>query len=525
MQEHSSSSSSYSGPKFIRRMDLTPLIRLQIGLTALLAQQQKQWGEISRLAREYLISRTFVYLLALQVEQVGSAFFGRSTAEVPLSMKAVRLPYAYLLSLRLEGRCSLNAISAIMARFDLAWSSVGKLSETLKALGGALDNTISLPDGTIRFVVFASDEIFAGTQPILVTVDPQSSAILRIELVARRRWEEWAQHWRCLYTNGCQAIYLVCDGGQALAKAQKAALSDVWLQPDTYHAIAHRLGAWKSRLETRAYGTITTEYKRFKALDSARSEAVITARIDRYVAARRQADEAIARYDDFVYLYDCLMEQLAIFDATGRLRDRSQAEAQMRVALELLDTLGVKALNKAVAKTRRTLPELLQYFEVARTVVPALIRELPIAPATFRLVCQAYHWHTSGITTKATDERHACTARERALLERAAADPVYTRDIQEHMYAQLDQVVQSSSMVECINSILRPYLDSTRNQVTQELLNLIMFYHNHRRYRAGKRVDKTPMELLTGQSQTEDWLDLLCDEVERRQPGFFTASH
>ncbi len=140
-------------------------------------------------------------------------------------------------------------------------------------------------------------------------------------------------------------------------------------------------------------------------------------------------------------------------------------------------------------------------------------------------LCQAYHWHKSGMTTNATDARHACTERERALLARAATDPLYTRDIQEHMYAQLDQVVQSSSMVECINSILRPYLDATRNQVTQELLNLIMFYHNHRRYRAGKRVDKTPMELLTGQSQTQDWLDLLCDEVERRQPGFFTASH
>jgi hypothetical protein len=524
MHHHSSSSTSSPGPKFIRRMDLTPLIRLQIGLTALLAQQQKQWGAISRLAREYLLSRTFVYLLALQVEQVGSAFFGRSTAEVPLSMKAVRLPYAYLLSLRLEGRCSLNAISAIMARFDLAWSSVGKLSETLNALGGALDNTISVPDGTIRLVVFASDEIFAGTQPILVTVDPQSSAILRIELVVRRRWEEWAQHWHCLSTNGCQAIYLVCDGGQALAKAQKVALSDVWLQPDTYHALAHRLGAWKSRLETRAYGAISTEYKRFKSLDSARSEAVITARIDGYVTARRQADAAIARYDDFVYLYDCLMEQLAIFDATGRLRDRSEAEAQMRAALDLLDTLGVKALNKAVAKTRRTLPELLQYFEVAKTVVPALIRELPIAPATFRLVCQAYHWHTSGVTTKATDARHACTARERARLERAATDSWYTRDIQEHIYAQLDRIVQSSSMVECINSILRPYLDGTRNQVTQELLNLIMFYHNHRRYRAGKRSEKTPMELFTGQPQPEDWLDLLCDEVERKQPDFFAAS-
>ena len=113
------------------------------------------------------------------------------------------MPYAYALSLRLEGGCSLNAISAIMARFGLRWSSVGKLSETLQAMGGLLGNTITLPSGVIRLVVFASDELFAGPQPILLTVDPQSSAILRIELTTKRQWEDWAHHWECLYDNGC----------------------------------------------------------------------------------------------------------------------------------------------------------------------------------------------------------------------------------------------------------------------------------------------------------------------------------
>ena len=64
-------------------------------------------------------------------------------------------------------------------------------------------------------------------------------------------------------------------------------------------------------------------------------------------------------------------------------------------------------------------------------------------------------------------------------------------------------------MVECINSILRPYLNSSKNQVTQGFLNTFMFYHNHRRYQAGKRKGKTPMELLTGKPQTEDWIVLL----------------
>ncbi len=37
-----------------------------------------------------------------------------------------------------------------------------------------------------------------------------------------------------------------------------------------------------------------------------------------------------------------------------------------------------------------------------------------------------------------------------------------------------------------------------KGQITQEALNLIMFYHNHHRYKSGKRAGKAPLELLTG---------------------------
>jgi len=525
MNQSSPSSVSCSGPKFVRRVDLSPVIRLYIGITAILAHQQKQWGVVTQLAREFLISRTFVYLLASQVASVGDVLFGRHSDDACLRQEEARLPYAYALSLRFEGRCSLNAISTIMARFGLSWSSVGKLSQTFQDIGAVLPNTITLPTDMLRLVVFASDELFAGTQPILLTVDPQSSAILRLELVTRRDWAAWANHWECVYDNGCQAVYLVCDGGQALAKAHKAALSDLIRQPDTYHAVAHVLGAWEGRLEARAYAAITAEYTRFKALEAARSEAVITTRLARYEAACQQADEAIARYDQFVYLYRGLQDQLHVFDATGQLRDRAGAEAEIATALELLDTLGNASLSTAVAKTRRALPGLLAYFEVARTVVIALIRKLPVSPATFRQLCLAHHWHKRLNTAKTPEARRFCEVTECQCLAQAARDPWTTEAIVAHVYERLDQVVQSSSLVECVNSILRPYLNTTRNHVNQAFLNLIMFYHNHRRYRAGKRAGHTPMELLTNQPQQADWLELLYDEVERKQPGFFASAH
>jgi hypothetical protein len=89
------------------------------------------------------------------------------------------------------------------------------------------------------------------------------------------------------------------------------------------------------------------------------------------------------------------------------------------------------------------------------------------------------------------------------------------------MFDELDNIIQASSIIENINSILRPYLDKSKNQITQEFLNLFAFYHNHRRYNDGKRKGKTPMEILTKKKQNKDWVELLTDFIEDTQPSFF----
>jgi hypothetical protein len=76
----------------------------------------------------------------------------------------------------------------------------------------------------VKLIVFLSDEIFAKNIPILVTVDPISSAILRIELADSRKVEDWKNHWECLEQNGYLATYLVTDEGRGLCSAQKEAL-------------------------------------------------------------------------------------------------------------------------------------------------------------------------------------------------------------------------------------------------------------------------------------------------------------
>jgi hypothetical protein len=97
-------------------------------------------------------------------------------------------------------------------------------------------------------------------------------------------------------------------------------------------------------------------------------------------------------------------------------------------------------------------------------------------------------------------------------------------DYQNEIYSRLDKIVQSSALVECINSIIRPYFNTTKNHVTQGLLNLIMHYHNHQRYLDGVRKNKTPMELLTGKMQAKDWISLLFDKIREKDPELLLAS-
>ena len=47
--------------------------------------------------------------------------------------------------------------------------------------------------------------------------------------------------------------------------------------------------------------------------------------------------------------------------------------------------------------------------------------------------------------------------------------------------APLDTSVRASSLVEMVNALSRPSLTSCKGHITQEALNLIMLYHNHRR--------------------------------------------
>jgi len=356
----------------------------------------------------------------------------------------------------------------------------------------------------------------------LVTVDPISSAILRIELADTRKAEDWKNHWECLQKNGYYAIYLVSDEGTGLSKAHKEALADIFRQPDTYHGIAHQLGHLGKILEDAAYKAIENETDRYDKFDSAKSDPVITKRVEQYEDARQKTIEATELYENFSYLYSIIIVELDLFDNAGNLRDRKGAEDCIHAGLELLQELNHPKISKAVKKILRVMPDLLQYFEIAREILDNIA--LPLDKISLQVLCLAWQCKKKKIKAKKSETKKYYATEEQEYLQFAAELLQERYDfVKEQIYAELDRIVQGSGLVECINSIIRPYLNTSKNQVKQHLLNLIMFYHNHRRYKRGERKGKTPMEILTGKKQHKDWIKLLLDIVEEKNPSFFAC--
>ena len=109
-------------------------------------------------------------------------------------------------------------------------------------------------------------------------------------------------------------------------------------------------------------------------------------------------------YDDFSYLYRCVLGELNVFDSNGNLRDRQQAEEGVKVGLALVEELNHSNITEAVNKIRRTLPDLFHYFDVAKKVVDEC-KELPINEESLKAYCIAWQWGKAVRKAKKTDRK------------------------------------------------------------------------------------------------------------------------
>ena len=173
--------------KCMRRPDLGNLTRVEIAVQAFLGMGV--YGEMTRIAHTSHTSRLFVYKLLWQFLTLYQL---ASCAPASSSASRKRVDQCILLR-RLEGHCSLESLSHIIRQLGLPCSSVGSIAQRLT------DDAQTVPTEVrtgARIVLLLCDAICTLGQPMLLTVEPRSLAILKIEFAEPRDAETWQKHWR-----------------------------------------------------------------------------------------------------------------------------------------------------------------------------------------------------------------------------------------------------------------------------------------------------------------------------------------
>ena len=490
---------------FTRRKDLTFQKRFLIAYIVLF---QYSWGTITLLSDKYNVSRQFIYdntkyfSIFLKPEELKPKKTSKEEAAI------------FMLTARMESRSSISGTSNLMKHLDLPYNSIGSISEMLTKIGKDIGSNLNIESLDGFTFSICSDEIFAKQKPILITLCPISLLILKIELSDNRKEETWVSHFQGIKKQNLSLSQITNDEGVGMKSAVNQELSDIERQSDTFHAVAHRLGVFVDRFFKIAYKKLDLLQHFETQFDKAKTDNTRIKYMEKAISLYEEADKAVELYENFEIIYHWLLESFQVFNKTGKLKEEKNVRLDFDIALEYLKELNNKEINKEIKSIENCKSDLFTFYKTAKEKVDLLTQTIDIK--ILNLLCLSWQVNKNRIKTKNKHRKNKLKRREKYILtqvEKLIGSQEYEKN-KEIVYLTLNYIIQSSAAVECINSILRYYLNSSNNKVTQEFLNLFMFYHNHRRFKNGERKGKTPMEIATNSVQKMDWKELLLQKVK-----------
>jgi hypothetical protein len=192
------------------------------------------------------------------------------------------------------------------------------------------------------------------------------------------------------------------------------------------------------------------------------------------------------------------------FTPEGRLNDRTSAEVVVAAALRHLS-------GSAWAKTRRLLLRRESFTFLDQ--VSVRLAELRLDPEVLSALLdleglRRQPWRLSGFT-------RALALVRTVHLTKSCLD---WREEASRVRAVLRGVWRASSLVECVNSVVRMQ-QARHRKMTQGLLDLKRLYWNLHRFRVGRRKDQTPYGLVgvrLPELSLWEFLKLTPDELRKR---------
>ena len=483
-----------------RRSPLAPQARLQLAWSAY--QQQGIYGAITDLAASFGVSRWLVYhLLKVLVPVLLEVSKPKPSGPRAIS-REIRVDKRHLdraiVTLRVVGNVSLEGIQRCLEEILGTHRSIGYLSQVI---GQAQQQACSFQRELIYRVsgVGLLDEVFQHRTPLLGVVEPPSTALLVLAQEEHRDGDTWGVHLVETEAHGFHFTQGASDDARGIAVGVHEALGgEISHQLEVGHLFG-QFARLEAEFERTAYKRIRDEADRWRVLDSARSDRVITTRIEGWEHAHRKMEEVIGRYEDFHYLAEELYSLFCPIGPEGAPRCLDAVQGDLEALLSLLDEIPSPKVQDLRKRLDTQQEGLLVFWEDWEHRLGTLQQTIPRPEILQTLLLEYFLGKRKSTPATQTSLEKAQAFLQDHLGEKAVL-------LRQQVASLLDEVVRSSSLVETANSWLRPYLN-TRKDTSQAFLDLIRLYRNIT-YRRGKRKTHSPFQLL-GIPVPEDWLSLV----------------
>ena len=453
--------------------------RAEVALQMMLPFPDRPWGLVTKLARQYGVSRNLLYRLRDRAwEAVVEALMphpaGRPTQTTTLTVDKALVDRFIIAFPMLPG--TVRGIRLGLSLLLGVTRSVGYISQTLTQAGAqaeAENRNLSIP----LPILGEADEIFQGRQPCLTVVDGRSFLVVNLTPAEARDGTTWGVTYLDLLQRGIRFQDLACDGGKGLLAGVREAQLAIPLRPDLFHLLreASRL---TQRLEKAAYKAIATAERARRAAREAQEPVRRRGRPLKVQTPLPQAEvqeaQAIAVLDAWEWLLREIRQALEPISPAGRLVSVAEAQATLETAIELLKELGHPQITALADDLQEKMPQLLAPLEWLEQQLRPVLQG--VDPKTQAFILWAW--------------QH----RQELKLDMAADIPQELQAVVRVVWDILGLFHRSSSLAESLHSWLRPYLQIHRG-MCRWLLPLLQLFWNHHQFERGKRAGHSPLEL------------------------------
>jgi len=487
------------------------MVALRRGIGSAFVVTWGQYGEVSQFAREQGVSRQWVYR---EAKQVAVALEGTQTrqqierleAEVSQWRQQVtqlqqQISQAVVLDdeKQTEFACVAQACGVTLPQCHtllevlipgkaLSVASLGRRTHAAGEKAGAL---LEVFDEYARPRVRdgAGDEIYVSA-PVLMVVEQESLCWVCGRLSDEVSGEAWAQEFGRLPN----LEQMARDGGKALAKgmalvnAQRAEQDQepVVDQGDHFHAL-WKGGVGLRKAEQRASKALAEAEAAQKELqECAHQGKKQTGAAVRASHAWKKAAKAMDMWQQTEHLWQQAKDALVPITPDGELNTRAKVEAVLAETLPQLP-------ESDFAKSKRSLQqmEMLNYLDrmhdrLAKLPFPKEVTQAAVQQETLRRRPELLKG----------ENRKAAALRGVMLM---CAVVLGKAQVGQEAVARVREILRrayrASSLVECINSVLRMH-QAQHRKMTQGMLNLKRLYWNCHTFRTGRRRRHTPYQLL-----------------------------